>query len=94
MTTDGRTPAILTARVGGLRQSMVKTSFGDGDIHSLVIASDYRVPDPGKCGVLRRGNSFTDSLVSGAHHVLIASTHGSGRVLVAIGVRGREPIVG
>lgn len=65
----------------------------DGDIHSLVIASDYRVPDPTKVWpVLRRNESALSDI--GAHHVLVyTSTHDYGRVLVMIGVHSREPIV-
>jgi len=61
--------------------------------HSLVIASDYRVPDPEQVWPLltRRRSALADI---GAHHVLLyTSTHDRGRVLVTIGVRSREPIV-
>jgi heme-degrading monooxygenase HmoA len=61
--------------------------------HSLVIASDYRVPDPEQVWPLlkRRRSALADI---GAHHVLLyTSTHDYGRVLVTIGVRSREPIV-
>jgi hypothetical protein len=61
--------------------------------HSLVIASDYRVPDPERVWPLltRRRSALADI---GAHHVLLyTSTHDHGRVLVTIGVRSREPIV-
>ena len=61
--------------------------------HSLVIASDYRVPDPEQVWPLltRRRSALADI---GAHHVLLyTSTHDPGRVLVTIGVRSREPIV-
>jgi heme-degrading monooxygenase HmoA len=65
----------------------------DGDIHSMVIASDYRVPDPTRVWSLleRRKSALADI---GAHHVLVyTSTHDYGRVLVMIGVHSREPIV-
>jgi hypothetical protein len=65
----------------------------DPHSHSLVIASDYRVPDPGQVWPLlqRRRSALADI---GAHHVLVyTSTHDYGRVLVTIGVRSREPIV-
>ena len=65
----------------------------DGDIHSMVIASDYRIPDPTKVWPLleRRKAALADI---GAHHVLVyTSTHDHGRVLVMIGVHSREPIV-
>jgi heme-degrading monooxygenase HmoA len=59
----------------------------------LVIASDYRVPDPEKVWpLLKRRRSALAAI--GAHHVLVyTSTHDYGRVLVTIGVRSREPIV-
>lgn len=59
----------------------------------MVIASDYRVPDPERVWPLltRRRSALADI---GAHHVLLyTSTHEHGRVLVTIGVRSREPIV-
>jgi hypothetical protein len=61
--------------------------------HSLVIASDYRVPDPSRVWPLlqRRKAALSDI---GAHHVLVyRSTRDHGRVLVTIGVRNREPVV-
>ena len=64
-----------------------------GDIHSMVIASDYRIPDPTRVWPLleRRKSALADI---GAHHVLVyTSTHDYGRVLVIIGVHSREPIV-
>ncbi|OBG90402.1 fatty-acid--CoA ligase, partial [Mycobacterium sp. E3251] len=67
--------------------------MSDGDIHSMVIASDYRVPDPSRVWPLleRRKAALADI---GAHHVLVyTSTHDYGRVLVMIGVHSREPIV-
>lgn len=68
-------------------------SPADPRSHSLVIASDYRVPDPEQVWPLlqRRRSALADI---GAHHVLVyTSTHDYGRVLVTIGVRSREPIV-
>lgn len=62
-------------------------------VHSLVIASDYRVPDPSRVWPLlqRRRAALADI---GAHHVgVYTSTQDRGRVLVTIGVRNREPIV-
>ncbi len=59
----------------------------------MVIASDYRVPDPTRVWPLleRRKAALADI---GAHHVLVyTSTHDYGRVLVMIGVHSREPIV-
>jgi hypothetical protein len=64
-----------------------------GDIHSMVIASDYRVPDPTKVWPLLERNKPALADI-GAHHVLVyTSTHDYGRVLVMIGVHSREPIV-
>jgi hypothetical protein len=59
----------------------------------MVIASDYRVPDPERVWpLLQRRKSALAGI--GAHHVLVyTSTHDYGRVLVTIGVRSREPIV-
>ena len=63
------------------------------DIHSMVIASDYRVPDPTKVWPLLERNKSALADI-GAHHVLVyTSTHDYGRVLVMIGVHSREPIV-
>ena len=63
------------------------------DIHSMVIASDYRVPDPSRVWPLLERNKAALADI-GAHHVLVyTSTHDYGRVLVMIGVHSREPIV-
>jgi hypothetical protein len=63
------------------------------DIHSMVIASDYRVPDPSRVWPLLERNKPALANI-GAHHVLVyTSTHDYGRVLVMIGVYSREPIV-
>ena len=63
------------------------------DIHSMVIASDYRVPDPTKVWPFLERNKKALSKM-GAHHVLVyTSNHDYGRVLVMIGVHSREPIV-
>jgi heme-degrading monooxygenase HmoA len=59
----------------------------------MVIASDYRVPNPERVYPLlqRRKSALADI---GAHHVLVyTSTHDYGRVLVTIGLRSREPVV-
>jgi hypothetical protein len=61
--------------------------------HSLVIAFDYRIPDPSRVGPLleKRTTALADM---GAHHVLVyRSVHEYGRVLVMTGVHSREPIV-
>ena len=67
--------------------------MSDGDIHSMVIASDYRVPDPTRVWPLLERNKVALADI-GAHHVLVyTSTDDHGRVLVMIGVHSREPIV-
>lgn len=59
----------------------------------MVIASDYRVPDPTRVWPLLERNKAALADI-GAHHVLVyISTHDYGRVLVMIGVHSREPIV-
>lgn len=68
-------------------------SAAAGPQQSMVIASDYRVPDPERVWPLlqRRKSALADI---GAHHVLLyKSTDDYGRVLVTIGLRSREPIV-
>jgi hypothetical protein len=60
--------------------------------HSMVIAFDYRVPDPSRVGPLlqRKTAALADM---GAHHVLVyRSTQQHGRVLVMTGVHSREPV--
>ncbi|TAM65377.1 fatty-acid--CoA ligase [Mycobacterium sp.] len=67
--------------------------MNNGDIHSMVIASDYRIPDPTRVWPLLERNKTALADI-GAHHVLVyTSTHDHGRVLVMIGVHSREPIV-
>jgi hypothetical protein len=67
--------------------------MNNGDIHSMVIASDYRVPDPTRVWPLLERNKAALADI-GAHHVLVyTSTRDQGRVLVMIGVHSREPIV-
>lgn len=67
--------------------------MNNGDIHSMVIASDYRVPDPSRVWPLLQRNKAALADI-GAHHVLVyTSTHDYGRVLVMIGVHSREPII-
>src|SRR6201997_521164 len=59
----------------------------------MVIASDYRVPDPTRVWPLLERNKAALADI-GAHHVLVyTSTDDHGRVLVMIGVHSREPIV-
>jgi hypothetical protein len=61
--------------------------------HSLVLASDYRVPDPDRVWPLLERRK--DALAGiGAHHVLVyASTTEPGRVLVMIAIHAREPVL-
>lgn len=61
--------------------------------HSLVLASDYRVPDPERVWPLLERKK--DALAGiGAHHVLVyASTTEPGRVLVMIAIHAREPVL-
>lgn len=67
--------------------------MNNGDIHSMVIASDYRIPDPTRVWPLLERNKAALADI-GAHHVLVyTSTYDYGRVLVMIGVHSREPIV-
>jgi hypothetical protein len=62
------------------------------DPQSLVLASDYRVPDPQR--MWARMQERRDDLASlGAHHVVVySSAQEPGRVLVTIGVRHKEPV--
>lgn len=69
------------------------TNFEGADRRSLVIASDYRVPDPARVPrLLEKRKSALAEI--GAHHVFVhASTNDPGRVLVSIVVHNHEPIV-
>ncbi|HEU4362857.1 MAG TPA: fatty-acid--CoA ligase [Mycobacterium sp.] len=60
--------------------------------HSLVLAMDYRVPDPAKVWpLLQRHGSALAGL--GAHHVLVyASSADRGRMLVMMAIRGAQPV--
>ncbi|MDT5096130.1 MAG: hypothetical protein QOH60_5493 [Mycobacterium sp.] len=63
------------------------------DTRSLVIASDYRVPDPSRVPRLLANNTSALAEI-GAHHVIVhASSTDQGRVLVSLVVQNREPIV-
>ncbi len=69
------------------------TSFDGADTRSLVIASDYRVPDPARVPRLLEKRKAALAEI-GAHHVFVhASTIDPGRVLVSIVVHNHEPIV-
>lgn len=61
--------------------------------HTLVLAMDYRVPDPSRVWpVLQRSKSALAGL--GAHYVLVyTSTRDAGRVMVTISLRSKEPIL-
>jgi hypothetical protein len=61
--------------------------------HSLVLASDYRVPDPERVWPLleRRQDALAEL---GAHHVLVyTSTTDPGRVLVLIAIHTKETVI-
>jgi len=61
--------------------------------HSLVLASDYRVPNPERVWPLleRRRDGLANL---GAHHVLVyTSTTDPGRVMVLIAIRTRETVM-
>jgi hypothetical protein len=61
--------------------------------HSLVLASDYRVPDPENVSplLLRRQEGLVEL---GAHHALVyTSTTEPGRVLVVLALHAREPVL-
>lgn len=69
------------------------TGTADVHAHALVLAMDYRVPDPGKVWPLLQKRK--DALARlGAHHVLVyTSTQDHGRVMVTMALRSREPIL-
>jgi hypothetical protein len=60
---------------------------------SLVLASDYRIPDPQRVSPFleRRKDALADM---GAHHVLVyTSTSEPGRVMVLIAIHQKEPVL-
>ncbi|HZA12623.1 fatty-acid--CoA ligase [Mycobacterium sp.] len=60
---------------------------------TLILASDYRVPDPRSVWPLLQSRKQELADI-GAHHVLVyASTWDRGRVLVTMAIRNPEPIV-
>lgn len=63
------------------------------DEHTLVLAMDYRVPDPDKVWpVLQRSKAALADL--GAHYVLVyTSSREAGRVMVTMSLRSKEPIL-
>lgn len=66
---------------------------GDTDEHTLVLAMDYRVPDPARVWpVLQRSKPALADL--GAHYVLVyVSTRDPGRVMVTMSLRSRDPVL-
>ncbi len=66
---------------------------GDTDEHTLVLAMDYRVPDPAKVWpVLQRSKPALADL--GAHYVLVyISTRDPGRVMVTMSLRSKDPVL-
>jgi hypothetical protein len=66
--------------------------MSDYHLHSLVLASDYRVDDVERMwSLLRQRRSQLASI--GAHHVVLySSTWEPGRVFVTIGIRHRRPV--
>ena len=69
------------------------SATADSDEHTLVLAMDYRVPDPARVWpVLQRSKPALADL--GAHYVLVyVSTRDAGRVMVTMSLRSREPIL-
>lgn len=69
------------------------SATAERDEHTLVLAMDYRVPDPGKVWpVLQRSKQALAGL--GAHYVLVyTSTRDEGRVMVTMSLRSKEPIL-
>lgn len=65
---------------------------GSSDVHSVVLASVYRVPDPRRMWE-QIGARQSQLAALGAHHAVVyVSTRETGMVLVTIGVRRREPV--
>ncbi len=67
--------------------------MNNGDLHSMVIASDYRVPDPTRVWPLLERNKSALADIGAQYVMVYTSTHDYGRVLVMIGVHSREPVV-
>jgi hypothetical protein len=65
----------------------------EGQTHTLVLAMDYRIPDPSRVWpVLQRSKPALVDL--GAHYVLVyTSARDPGRVMVTISLRSKEPIL-
>jgi hypothetical protein len=67
--------------------------MADTGTNTLILASDYRVADPGRVWPLLQRRKAELAEI-GAHHVLVyASTWDRGRVLVTMGIRNAEPVV-
>ncbi len=61
--------------------------------HSLVIASDYRIPDAHRASSLLDEREEALAAI-GAHHIAVCRSMGErSRYLVLIGVRSRQPVV-
>jgi heme-degrading monooxygenase HmoA len=69
------------------------TGTAEAHAHTLVLATDYRVPDPSRVWPLlqKRRDALADL---GAHHVLVyTSTRDPGRVLVTMGLRTPDRVL-
>lgn len=66
---------------------------GIAEAHALVLAMDYRVPDPRQLGpLLQKRKAVLASL--GAHTVVVyTSMEDHGRIMVTMGLRSKEPIL-
>lgn len=65
----------------------------DTGTRTLILASDYRVPDPRRVWPLLQRRRLELAGI-GAHHVLVyVSSAEPGRVLVTMGIRNPEPVV-
>lgn len=69
------------------------TGTAKAHAHALVLAMDYRVPDPSRVWPLLQKRK--DALARlGAHYVLVyTSTQDHGRVMVTMALRSKEPII-
>lgn len=77
---------------GGRPQSRQLNPVTEPLSHSLVLVTDYRVPDPAKVWpLLQRHRDAMARL--GTHHVLVyTSAADPGRMLVAMALRGEQPV--
>ncbi len=66
--------------------------MADAQARSLVLAMDYRVPDPARVWPLLQ-RCRPDLAALGAHHVLVYSSSAEyGRILVTMAIHGRQPV--